>query len=531
MKVDQANWTAHELVPLADRMRYMRFFRIGLVAMVAVVGGFNIGGIAPATESLWPATLGYVAAFAGGEAAWRLWKRRGLWLFGALLVTDTAYLVYAAHITGGVSSPLRYLMLVHLVAVALLASYRTGLKLVVWYVLLLTVEFELHDSASGTGNAHLGALPGSDYVRLIYFAAVLAAVTLGTAALSAVNERELRRRRFDLEALAALAAQLEQAAELATVASKTVDSIAENFGIERLALLGLNPRPQVLASRGLVSDVVMEPPGVNSVIDQARQLRATLLPAGLNAVDDPWLSALFTDARNLVVAPLFAEGGCLGVLVFEHGVRRGSRIERRLLTIIERFASHTALALRNAMLLEKVQEAASTDALTGIANRRAFEEALEREIARSTRTGEPVSLLMLDLDHFKTLNDTYGHQMGDEVLREVGRALKAQCRDMDLAARYGGEEFVVILPNCGAEEIAASAKRLWAGASSGPYSAPITFSAGYATFPDNALNGHSLVGAADQALYVAKRAGRNQVMGCLRSMPRTRLGIVAGQSR
>jgi two-component system, cell cycle response regulator len=525
VKADQASWTAGELVPLADRLRYMRFLRVVLAAVVAVVGGLHVGGIAPANGSLWPATAGYVAAFAFGEAGWRLWRRRGLWLFGLLLVIDAAYLMYAVHLTGGLTSPMRNLILLHLIAVALLASYRTGLKLVLWYVLLLMLEFQMPASAHQSA-----ATGGSDWARLIFFASVLSGITLGTATLSAVNERELRRRRFDLEALASLAERLENATESSTVAATTVDAIVDNFGIDRIALVGVTPHLELLAGHGLASPQLPALP-VSPVVDDAAQLRATLLPAALKSADEPWLTGLLPDAHNIVVTPMYAEGGCLGVLVFEHGARRGSRIERRLLTIIERFASHAALALRNATLLERVQQAASTDALTGIANRRAFEEALDREVARSARTGEPVSLVMLDLDHFKVLNDTHGHQMGDEVLREVAAALSAHCRDMDVAARYGGEEFTVILPNCGTEEIEASAQRLWASVCERPLFTPITVSAGYATFPDNARTGPDLVFAADQALYQAKRAGRNRVMGSQRSLPRTRLGVVAERNR
>lgn len=523
MKVKQANWTAYELVPLADRLRYMRFVRVGLVAVVTLIGGLNVGGLAPSTAPLWPATLAYIGVFAVGEGVWRLGKRRGLWLFGALVVIDGAYLVYAVHATGGIGSPLRYLLVLHLIAVALLASYRSGLKLVVWYVLLLMVEFHVRAAHVGSGWV---SLPGSDYAQLVFFGAMLAGVTLGTAGLSAVNERELRRRRFDLEALATFAVELEEATEPITVAEKTVQSIVENFAIERIVLVSSDRIPHVLAAHGVAVAAGVGTTGPNSVLSQACQLRSTLLPADLSPVHDPWLAALFGHARNVVVTPLFAEGGCLGVIAFEHGERQGSRIERRLLTIIERFASHTALALRNAMLLKKVQEAASTDALTGIANRRSFEEALEREIARSVRTGEPVSLVMLDLDHFKQLNDTYGHQTGDDVLREVAQALMANCREMDLPARYGGEEFTVILPNCDVDEVQSIAPRLWAGVSEAPRSVPVTVSAGYATFPDNATTGRGLLGAADQALYEAKHAGRNRLVGCAHTLPQTQLGVV-----
>lgn len=527
MTNDRATWTANELVPLADRLRYLRFLRLALVAVVTVVAGFGAGGIAPTSGPIWPATAAYVAAFGLGELVWRLGRRRGLWLYGVLLVVDATYLVYVAHVTGGISSPLRLLMLMHLIAVALLASYRTGLKLVFWYVLLLVLDYQWPHALGADAHGSATA-PGSAYARLLFFGLTLASVTLATSALSAVNERELRRRRFDLEALATLANRLEHATEPATVAATAVASISENFGIERLALITVGEQPSVLASRGL-TDLENEAVHVSSVIEHATHLRATLLPAALDPADDPWLDTLFPNARNLVVAPLCAEGGSLGVLVFEHGSRRGSRIERRLLTIVERFASHTALALRNAILLAKVQQAASTDALTGIANRRSFEEALEREIARSTRTGEPVSLVLVDLDHFKTLNDTYGHQMGDEVLREVAQVLRDHCRDMDIAARYGGEEFTIILPNCKAEEALASATRLWSSVGERSHvTVPLTVSAGVATFPDHARTGQDLIFAADQALYEAKDAGRNRVQGCQQSLPRTRLGIVAG---
>ena len=529
MTNDRATWAANELVPLADRLRYLRFLRLTLVAVVAVVAGFGAGGIAPATGPVWAATGAYVLVFGLGELVWRLGRRRGLWLYGVLLMVDATYLVYAAHVTGGGSSPLRSLILMHLIAVALLASYRTGLKLVFWYVLLLALEYQL-PHAFVAGSRAWPAAPGSAYARLLFFGLVLASVTLATSALSAVNERELRRRRFDLEALATLAGQLEHATEPGTVAETAIASIGDNFGIERIAVITVDGTPTVLAARGL-TQVDTAPPHVSSVIEHATHLRTTLLPAALDPVDDPWLGALFDGARNLVVTPLGAEGGCLGVLVFEHGARRGSRIERRLLTIIERFASHTALALRNAMLLEKVQEAASTDALTGIANRRSFEEALEREIARSARTGEQVSLVMVDLDHFKTLNDTYGHQLGDEVLREVAQALREHCRDMDIAARYGGEEFTVILPSCGVEEALASATRLWRSVGERSHlPVPLTVSAGVATYPDHAGSGQDLIFAADQALYEAKANGRDRVHGCQRSLPRTQLGIVSRRS-
>ena len=108
---------------------------------------------------------------------------------------------------------------------------------------------------------------------------------------------------------------------------------------------------------------------------------------------------------------------------------------------------------------EQVQRLAATDGLTKIANRRTFESTLEREVARATRSAEHLSLVMIDIDHFKRLNDEHGHQAGDEVLRNVAAALSCECRDFDTAARYGGEEFAVVLPGCGPDEARLIAER------------------------------------------------------------------------
>src|SRR5439155_22166989 len=125
----------------------------------------------------------------------------------------------------------------------------------------------------------------------------------------------------------------------------------------------------------------------------------------LDPASDPWLTALLPNARNLVVTPLSADSGAIGVFVAEHSLRSGSRIERRVVSTVELFVSHAALAIRGAWLLVQMQRMAATGALTGIANRMRFQEALEQELARASRGGEDVTLMMLDIDHFKQLND------------------------------------------------------------------------------------------------------------------------------
>jgi diguanylate cyclase (GGDEF)-like protein len=241
---------------------------------------------------------------------------------------------------------------------------------------------------------------------------------------------------------------------------------------------------------------------------------------------DPWLSVLVPGARNVVIVPLSAEGHAIGAVVAEHGMRRGSRIERRVVSMAERFASHGALALRNAWLLERVQELAATDALTGVANRYSFQQALEGELERAARATEDVSLAMLDIDRFKRLNDAHGHQVGDEVLRRVAALLSEHCRKYDTVARYGGEEFALILPSTDRAETRAIVDRLRRQIEAVSSDPRVTISVGVATFPTDATTADELVAAADEALYESKRGGRNRVTTStrhLRAAPPPRL--------
>jgi diguanylate cyclase (GGDEF)-like protein len=212
-----------------------------------------------------------------------------------------------------------------------------------------------------------------------------------------------------------------------------------------------------------------------------------------------------------VVVPLHAEGHALGILVAEHSMRSGSRIERRVVSTLERFASYGSLALRNAWLLEQVRRAATTDGLTGIANRATFDASLKRELDRAARHGEDLSLALFDIDHFKSLNDNYGHQVGDTVLQSVARTLEAPSRSFDLPARYGGEEFAVILPRTSRQDAHTVAERLRQAVAETHPDPEVTVSAGVATFPLDGAIEKDLLRAADAALYASKRAGRNRV--------------------
>ncbi len=161
---------------------------------------------------------------------------------------------------------------------------------------------------------------------------------------------------------------------------------------------------------------------------------------------------------------------------------------------------------------QQLKEMATTDALTGLANRRAFTERLSVEVDRVKRTGKPLSLVFVDLDHFKRLNDTLGHLEGDAALMQVAGILGEGRRGADLVARYGGEEFAVLLPDTAHAEALLVAERLRRAAEAAGLPAKCTLSAGVATLPEHAATGIALIDRADEALYAAKNAGRNRVM-------------------
>lgn len=184
-------------------------------------------------------------------------------------------------------------------------------------------------------------------------------------------------------------------------------------------------------------------------------------------------------------------------------------------------AGQAAVSIENVALHETVERQAVTDELTGLANRRRFQETIEAEVARSRRFGQAVGLVLLDIDDFKAVNDTYGHQQGDAVLREVARVLRASSRDIDEPARYGGEELAVVLPGTDLEGAHRLAERMRERIEAlrlpvlgDPSAAPlrVTASFGAAAVPEAAQDVRGLVAAADEALYQAKRSGKNRTV-------------------
>jgi diguanylate cyclase (GGDEF)-like protein len=198
----------------------------------------------------------------------------------------------------------------------------------------------------------------------------------------------------------------------------------------------------------------------------------------------------------------------------------GSRISDKLygraeLELAGTLSFAAAIALKNSELVEQLHSAATTDELTGLYNRRALEERLASEISRSLRHQLHTSVLLLDLDRFKVINDTMGHAAGDRLLIEVARVLRQQCRALDVVGRLGGDEFLVILPMTKPSEAQVFVARVQESLRQLEQThrdlGPCTLSMGVAESPRHGTAVSSLLAAADTALYKAKRAGRNTV--------------------
>jgi diguanylate cyclase (GGDEF)-like protein/PAS domain S-box-containing protein len=214
--------------------------------------------------------------------------------------------------------------------------------------------------------------------------------------------------------------------------------------------------------------------------------------------------------------PILAQGETLGIVHFQ-STDEAPQLDASELSFKTTFAGQVGLSIANIRLREALRTQSIRDALTGLYNRRYLEETLEREVRRAARAQQSLGILMIDLDHFKNFNDTYGHEAGDTVLRETGASLAKGIRAEDFVCRFGGEEFVVILPTADLAASRARAERLRCKMREltllhqGKSLGMVTISVGVAAFPEHGMSPSELMAAADAALYEAKRGGRDRV--------------------
>jgi diguanylate cyclase (GGDEF)-like protein len=220
--------------------------------------------------------------------------------------------------------------------------------------------------------------------------------------------------------------------------------------------------------------------------------------------------------KSLFCFPLAIRGGCVGVMTFYHKQTHSYSLDET--HFLSTFAGTVSIAVDNARLYQKQKRLAISDGLTGLYNHRYFHESLASEIKRAERYGNCLAVIILDIDHFKKYNDTFGHQAGDALLRELGELLSGVARLHDIVARYGGEEFVYRLHEANKSEAMLFAGRLRQRVAKHVFEGEgvlpggkLTVSLGVASFPDDAATAQALIHAADMALYQAKDEGRNRV--------------------
>lgn len=488
------------LLPEVSRPALLQVVRLGLAALT-LVAAVAAGDTLPVPVfDLARPTGAYLLVAALAEVVRLRRAPAPVWAVTGPLVVDVVYLSLVVALTGGPAGSLGFLVPVHLVSVSLLLSHRSGLRLAVGYSLLLIGGHYLAAPADGTVAATEANLAVTGFW----------AVALAVTAFSALNERELARGRDQLRALSELAGDLEQVTDPGELARLVVARISAAFDGLRVAvaLAGTGGAAGAVAT---ATDGTTTPPQPwdGPVPPRAARTRGTALVARLDPDDDGVLAAALAGAGNVVVVPLAVDGAVLGAVAIEAGGGAGARVGAAALAMLEHVVSRAALAVRNAQLVAELSRLARSDALTGLTNRRGFDESFARETARARRTAEPVTVVLIDIDHFKRVNDDHGHEVGDEVLRHVGRRLAETARSMDVCARIGGEEFVVLLPGCAAAEGLQAAERFrTAIADAAPL--PVTASAGVATLGLHVDDPEALLGAADAALYEAKRAGRDR---------------------
>ncbi len=510
-----------EVTNLDERLGLLLVVRCGIVAIVVVGSLVASTQLGITLDQSGPLSAFYLVLAGAVEWFRRSGRRSRLDVHQAMLPLDSLYLAFVTASTGGPRSELIFLFSIHLIATTLLGSPRTGIRLALWDSFLFVAI------ATFSGPTEIGRLLGVRVVEahgpVPLAVAILAlwAVALSTAFFSSVSERELRRSKAELSALAALAVELEAATQTAETLVILLRSTVGAFGFKRGALYWGNGRKaHALTARADGSGtagVRLDEVSLESIdafdlcVTQRGADRTPILVRHLGSAVDPILARLLPAARNVVVVPLPVDGDHTGALALERGGPWAQKVPRRSLVVLEQFCTHASITLRSVRMLAEMERMAAIDGLTGLANRREFETTLSREVGRAQRTGHPLSLVVVDVDHFKAINDSHGHLAGDEVLRSLARVLQGEVRDMDVVARYGGEEFVVVLPDCGLTDALRVGERVRAAVAVATGLPGVTVSGGVATLPDHADTGVGLVAAADEAMYSAKRSGRDRL--------------------
>jgi diguanylate cyclase (GGDEF)-like protein/PAS domain S-box-containing protein len=322
-------------------------------------------------------------------------------------------------------------------------------------------------------------------------------------------EAELGSRALDIDAVTEATRALARSVDPATARTSVCEGARQVAGAPVAVLFepgrggdGLVPTASVGKSLGGLALELTEDSGAGLAFIRAEE---TFVRLGDETSEADREFMRRARARAVLWHPVIRDRAAIGVLAVAWREETAG-VPLRLSAMIDLLAAEAAVAIGRADMLGQLEHLARTDSLTGLPNRRFWEQQLPRELARSGREDQPMCVAMLDLDHFKAYNDRHGHQAGDRLLSKSAGAWREALRPYDVLARYGGEEFSVILPNCRIEDALTLVDRLRSETADGE-----SCSAGIAEW-DGEESPESLVGRADAALYRAKRAGRNRTV-------------------
>lgn len=336
--------------------------------------------------------------------------------------------------------------------------------------------------------------------------------------------RELKRTVDELQALNDIGRALTSTLELPEVLHLVMQKVSELLRAGNWSLLLLDEKAGELYFEVAVGPgadrlhAVRLPIGEGLAGWVAREGQAVLVE---DARSDPRFTTRFDvlsgqETRSVLAVPLLAKGRVLGVIELVNGESARPFTAEDLLTL-RTIADYAAIGIENGQAYERIKELTIVDDHTGLYNARHLYRTLESEVARSARYGRPFSLVFLDLDRFKGVNDRHGHQAGSLVLKEVGELLRGALRSADVPIRYGGDEFVLLLPEADRAQALGVAERIRGEIEEARFlrgrglSVSITASFGVATFPEDGATPEALLGAADSAMYRVKEHARNGV--------------------
>src|SRR5579863_3636651 len=349
----------------------------------------------------------------------------------------------------------------------------------------------------------------SETIDLLALFSTQASMALQNARLHALE----RHRASQLEAINVIAQQMTAVLDLEELLSKVCLLIQEAFQLCHVSVLLKDEDQLVLrASHGKVTGRPLEDGSLpkEGLWQRALDAGKTLIENDVAKDSD---SSLYLETASSMSIPLVSFGQTLGVLVLDTAKPGAFHVNDT--QSLESVADICATAIQNANYVERVKQLAYLDGLTGIFNRRFFELRMAEELERAQRFNAGMSIIMIDIDHFKDLNDEFGHMLGDEVLRQVASLLHDQLRKFDVVCRYGGEEFAILLSQTNPQHAIAVAEKLRGLVETWQFPGlprSVTISAGVATYPENALERDGLMKASDASLYAAKQAGRNRVL-------------------